>query len=124
VKPDVDDVGVSPSATAAPQKAGGITTFPDESPVAAPYTQFTRTVRISDCVAGAGCGTGIVGPTGQRQVTVTVSYRPLTGRGQAAAGTTKSAIVTLVVGKGGGPWGGWGGTSAASPSRSSWSSWR
>jgi type II secretory pathway pseudopilin PulG len=99
VKPDVDDIGVSASATAAPQKAGGITTFPDESPVAAPYTQFTRTVRISDCVAGAGCGTGIVDPAGQRQVTVAVSYRPLTGQGQAAAGTTKSAIVTLVVAK-------------------------
>jgi type II secretory pathway pseudopilin PulG len=95
VKPVVDDVGVSASATAAPQKAGGITTFPDESPVAAPYTQFTRTVRITDCGIGAGCG-GVV-HAGQRQVTVTVSYRPLTGQGQAAAGTTKSAIVSLVV---------------------------
>jgi type II secretory pathway pseudopilin PulG len=95
VKPVVDDVGVSASATAAPQKAGAITTFPDESPVAAPYTQFTRTVRITDCGIGAGCG-GVV-HAGQRQVTVTVSYRPLTGQGQAAAGTTKSAIVSLVV---------------------------
>jgi len=95
VKPVVDDVGVSASATAAPQKAGGITTFPDESPVAAPYTQFTRTVRITDCGIGAGCG-GVV-HAGQRQVTVTVTYRPLTGQGQAAAGTTKSAIVSLVV---------------------------
>ena len=97
LKPVVDDVGVSASATAAPQKAGAITTFPDESPVAAPYTQFTRTVRITDCGIGAGCG-GVV-HAGQRQVTVTVSYRPLTGQGQAAAGTTKSAIVTLVVAK-------------------------
>ena len=95
LKPVVDDVGVSASATAAPQKAGAITTFPDESPVAAPYTQFTRTVRITDCGIGAGCG-GVV-HAGQRQVTVTVSYRPLTGQGQAAAGTTKSAIVSLVV---------------------------
>ena len=95
VKPVVDDVGVSASSTAAPQKAGAITTFPDESPVAAPYTQFTRTVRITDCGIGAGCG-GVV-HAGQRQVTVTVSYRPLTGQGQASAGTTKSAIVSLVV---------------------------
>jgi type II secretory pathway pseudopilin PulG len=92
--PVVDNVGVSASATAAPQ-SGGATTYPDESPVAAPYTQFTRTVRIIDCGIGAGCG-GVV-HAGQRQVTVTVSYRPLTGQGQAAAGTTKSAIVTLVV---------------------------
>jgi len=93
--PVADEIGVSASATAAPQKAGAITTFPDESPVAAPYTQFTRTVRIIDCGTGAGCG-GVV-HAGQRQVTVTVSYRPLTGQGQAAAGTTKSAIVSLVV---------------------------
>ena len=92
--PAVDSIGISASSTAAPQ-SGGTTTFPDESPVAAPYTQFTRTVRITDCGIGAGCG-GLV-DAGLRQVTVTVSYRPLTGRGQAAAGSTKSAIVTLVV---------------------------
>jgi type II secretory pathway pseudopilin PulG len=94
VKPDVDAVGVSASATAAPV-SGATTTFPDENPVAAPYTQFTRTVRITDCGTGAGCG-GVV-HAGLRQVTVTVSYQPLTGQGQAAAGTTKSAIVSLVV---------------------------
>jgi type II secretory pathway pseudopilin PulG len=94
--PAVDSIGISASSTAAPQ-SGGTTTFPDESPVAAPYTQFTRTVRITDCGIGAGCG-GLV-DAGLRQVTVTVSYRPLTGRGQAAAGSTKSAIVTLVVAK-------------------------
>ena len=94
--PAVDSIGISASSTAAPQ-SGGTTTFPDESPVAAPYTQFTRTVRITDCGIGAGCG-GLV-DAGLRQVTVTVSYRPLTGRGQAAAGSTKSAIVTLVVTK-------------------------
>jgi type II secretory pathway pseudopilin PulG len=93
--PDVNRIGKSASSTAAPQDDAGVTTYPDESPVAAPYTQFTRTVRIIDCGIGAGCG-GVV-HAGQRQVTVTVSYRPLTGQGQAAAGTTKSAIVTLVV---------------------------
>lgn len=95
VKPDVDAVGVSASATAAPQDGVGTTTFPDESPVAAPYTQFTRTVRITNCGLGVGCG-GVV-HAGLRQVTVTVSYTPLTGQGQAAAGSTKSAIVSLVV---------------------------
>jgi type II secretory pathway pseudopilin PulG len=92
--PVVDSIGLSASSTAAPQ-SGATTTFPDESPVAAPYTQFTRTVRVTDCGIGAGCG-GLV-HDGLRQVTVSVSYRPLTGRGQAAAGSTKSAIVTLVV---------------------------
>jgi type II secretory pathway pseudopilin PulG len=95
----LDEIDFSASATAAPP------TFPDESPVAAPYTQYTRTVRIIKCAAVADCG-GVVDPNpdppaglgpGLRQVTVTVSYRPLTGQGQAAAGSTKSAIVTLVV---------------------------
>ena len=89
-----DELGFSASSTAAPD-IGGTTTFADENPVPAPYTQFTRTVRITSCGAGAGCG-GVVDPW-LRQVTVTVSYQPLTGQGQAAAGTTKSAIVSLVV---------------------------
>jgi type II secretory pathway pseudopilin PulG len=92
--PVADDIGLSASATAAPQSAG-VATFPDETPVAAPYTQFTRTVRVTDCGIGAGCG-GVV-HNGLRQVTVSVSYTPLTGQGQAAAGSTKSAIVSLVV---------------------------
>jgi type II secretory pathway pseudopilin PulG len=92
--PPVDKIGLSASSTAAPL-SGGTTTFPDESPVAAPYAQFTRTVRITDCGLGAGCGAVV--DSALRQVTVTVSYRPLTGRGQAATGSTKAAIVTLVV---------------------------
>lgn len=93
-QPLVDTVGVSASATAAPV-AGAITTFPDENPVAAPYAQYTRQVRITDCSLGAGCG-GIV-HAAMRQVTVTVSYQPMTGVGVAAAGNTKSAIVTMLV---------------------------
>jgi prepilin-type N-terminal cleavage/methylation domain-containing protein len=92
--PAVDNLGISASATAAPQN-GVITTFPDETPVAAPYTQYTREVRIVDCGIGAGCG-GIV-DAGLRQVTVTVSYLPMTGVGVASSGSTKSAIVTMVV---------------------------
>ena len=92
-QPAVDTVGVSASATAAPV-AGATTTFPDENPVAAPYTQYTRQVRITDCSA-AGCG-GIT-DAGMRQVTVTVSYQPMTGIGVSATGSTKSAIVTMLV---------------------------
>ena len=89
--PAVDNLGVSTGA-AAPQ-SGGVTTFPDESPVAAPYTQYTRQVRITDCGAGLGCG-GLVLPD-LRQVTITVSYAPLTGVGVGAS--AKSAIVTMLV---------------------------
>ena len=95
-QPAVDTVGVSASATAAPV-AGATTTVPDENPVAAPYTQYTRQVRITDCSAGAGCG-GII-DAGMRQVTVTVSYQPMTGVGVSAAGSTKSAIVTMFLAK-------------------------
>ena len=97
--PAADTIGLSASATAAPQ-AGGVTTFPDENPVAAPYTQYTRQVRITelsappvDCVTATTSGN----VTGMRQITVTVSYRPMTGVGVAAAGSTKSAIVTMLV---------------------------
>src|SRR4026208_336746 len=47
-----DEVGFSASSTAAPD-IGGTTTFPDENPVAAPYTQVTRPGRITRCGAGA-----------------------------------------------------------------------
>ena len=87
-----DNLGVSASASAAPQ-SGGITTFPDENPVTAPYTQYTRTVRIDSC-AGVSSGCGVV-DANLRQVTVSVTYRPLTGVGQSP--TTKTAIVTMLV---------------------------
>lgn len=88
----VDNVGTSASATAAPQ-TGGTTTFPDESPVAAPYTQYSRTVRVYPCtMAGVSCG---VADANLRQVVVTVTYRPLTGVGQSSG--TKSAIVTMLI---------------------------
>jgi prepilin-type N-terminal cleavage/methylation domain-containing protein len=94
--PAVDNLGISASTTSAPQRCDGTTTFPDENPVAAPYTQYTRQVRITDCgPPGAGCGT-IIDP-GLRQVTVTVSYLPMTGVGVASSGSTKSAIVTMLV---------------------------
>jgi type II secretory pathway pseudopilin PulG len=90
--PGTDNMGVSASATAAPQ-SGGVTTFPDENPVAAPYAQYSRTVRIFACdTPGVSCG---VSSANLRQVTVTVTYRPLSGVGQAP--TTKSAVVSMLI---------------------------
>jgi type II secretory pathway pseudopilin PulG len=96
--PAADTLGVSASATVPPTTGGGITTFPDESPMAAPYTDYTRIVRITDAQPADPCVGGAGGPNvGLRQVVVTVSYRPSTATGVAAAGSTKSAIVTLLM---------------------------
>ena len=95
--PAVDNLGVSASSTAAPVGDGGATTFPDDTPMAAPYTGYTRTVRITDCSVAPGCS-GIVDAS-LRQITVTVSYRPMTGVGVATAATTKSAVVTMYIAK-------------------------
>jgi type II secretory pathway pseudopilin PulG len=92
-------LGVSASASVAPT-FGAITTFPDESPMAAPYGDYTRRVRITDVQPADPCDpvTGVGGPNvGFRQVVVTVSYRASTATGTAAGGTTKSAIVTLLI---------------------------
>ena len=98
VCPAADDLGVSPSANAPPQSTvSSAVTFADESALPAPYTEYSRRVRITDSVVStASCPGGLLtGTTGRRQVTVTVSYRPLTGVGQAGSGVTKSAIVTM-----------------------------
>jgi len=101
VSPANDCLGTSASSTAAPTSAAcngaGVTAFPDEATMAAPYGDYTRTVRITDCGVGAGCG-GIVS-SDLRQATVTVSYTPMNGTGGAAPGSTKSAIVTMLVAK-------------------------
>lgn len=112
--PAVDNLGISATATAAPVGDGGVT-FPDEKLVldtsgvhtatSPPCTVtpvsgngcYTRTVRIINCSVGAGCGTPPIVDAGLRQVTVTVSYRPMTGVGVAPAGTTKSAVVTMYI---------------------------
>jgi hypothetical protein len=88
----VDTLGVSASATSAPV-SGAVPTFPDESPLADPYSGYTRSVRISTASA-SDCATTAYG---LRQVTVTVSYRPMTGVGVAGGTTTKSAIVTMYI---------------------------
>lgn len=93
--PVADSLGVSTPSTAAPAVGGIGVTFPDEAPMTAPYAGYTRTVRIADCGVAPGCG-GIINP-GMRQIVVSVSYTPLTGTGQAAAGTTKAATVGLIM---------------------------
>jgi len=99
--PAVDKLGVSASSTTAPVGDGGVTTFPDEDPVAAPYTNYSRTVRITNCNVAPGCGFDPfrIVSTDLRQVTVTVSYRPMTGFGLAPTTTTKSVVVTMYITK-------------------------
>ena len=96
--PCVDKLGVSASTTVAPAGtcAGATaTTFPDEANLAAPYAGYGRTVRITSCDVGGVCN-GIADAT-MRQVTVTVTYRPMTGIGATAAGTTKAATVSMYI---------------------------
>jgi len=95
--PCVDNVGASATSSVAPTQAcgGTATTFADESALAAPYAGYARTVRITDCSTGAGCS-GIVDAS-IRQVTVTVSYRPMTGFGIAADGSVKSAVLAMYI---------------------------
>ena len=95
--PVADTLGASASLSTAPA-SGGLITFPDENPMAAPYGDYTRTVRITDAQPADPCVGGVGGPNlGLRQVIVTVSYRPSTATGLSAGGTTKSAIVTMLV---------------------------
>jgi len=91
--PAADTLGVSASSSV-PPTVGALTTFPDETPVAAPYGDYSRTVRITAVQPGDPCAGGP--NVGLRQVVVTVSYRPMIAGGVAAGGTTKSAIVTLL----------------------------
>ena len=93
----VDKLGVSASATTAPVGDGGVTTFPDEAPMAAPYAEYKRSVRIDDCSVAPGCS-GILNAD-LRRVTVTVTYRPMTGIGVAPATSAKPASVTMYIAK-------------------------
>jgi len=67
-------------------------TFPDESPVPR-FDGYMRAVRVRDCGPGAGCG-GLADDV-MRLVTVTVTYRPLTGVGVAT--TPKTTALSLLV---------------------------
>lgn len=94
-----DKVGVSASPTAAPQDPSPAVTFADESSIAAPYTGYSRQVRIIDSVvAAATCdAAGNMSGTGIRQVTVTVSYTPLSATGTNAVSGARSVSVTMQV---------------------------
>lgn len=89
--PANDCLGISAGAAPASGSCNGaaVTTFLDESPMAAPYAGYTRTVRITDCAA-SNCG-GITDAE-LRQVTVTVTYQAVTATG---VGGAKSAIVSM-----------------------------
>jgi prepilin-type N-terminal cleavage/methylation domain-containing protein len=97
--PCADQLGVSATASAAPTGScpGGGVTFPDENPVAAPYADYSRSARVTSCGVGAGCNGIVDGDL--RQVTVTVTYRPMTGVGLSAAGTNKATTVSIYVAK-------------------------
>jgi type II secretory pathway pseudopilin PulG len=85
-----DCVGLSPNATSAPAPSPAGTcgalavTYPDEAAVPG-FTQYARTVRISDCGVSP-CG-GTTSPA-MRLVTVTVTYRPTSATGGSASNTT------------------------------------
>ena len=89
----VDELGVSLAPTSAPESGAAIT-FADEAALPAPYGDYARAVRIIDC-AGGGCS-GIA-KADLRQVTITVTYRPMNGVG--GAGITKAAAVTTLIAK-------------------------
>src|SRR5262244_1551541 len=96
--PANDCLGKSASSTAAPSSAtcngATVTTFADETTVAAPYGDYSRTVRITDCGVTACSG---INNSDLRQVAVTVTYTPMPGAGGIT--TPKSAIVTMLVAK-------------------------
>lgn len=71
------------------------TTYPDESAVTN-YSSYSRNVRITDCSVTACAG---ITNANLRLVRVTVSYRPISGVGGTAAGSTRSAVLELLVTK-------------------------
>lgn len=62
------------------------------------YPRFRRQVRIADCsvVSCSGIAIGTVSANTLRQVTVTVSFRPLTGPGTVGANEEGVQVVTLI----------------------------
>ena len=103
--PAIDCLGLSVNGTEAPTSAtcsrqaprpcttgAACDIAPDESAIAG-YPGFARTVRIGTCAALPGeCG-GVTS-LALRQVTVAVSYRPLTGTG-ALAGSAKPVVLVM-----------------------------
>ena len=96
-----DTVGVSSPSTAAPKDPSATVTFADESSLASPYAPYSRQVRIIDSTPGGltpACdAAGNMTGTGIRQVTVTVTYRPLSATGTNAISGTRSVSVTMQI---------------------------
>jgi prepilin-type N-terminal cleavage/methylation domain-containing protein len=101
--PAQDCLGVSANPNAPPTgrtrvsglcTGANITTFPDEAAVTG-FPGYSRTTRITDCTGGCGDAPHTVTSATMRMVTVTVTYRPLTGTGVSA--TDKSAQVQWLV---------------------------
>ena len=99
--PPVDCVGVS-SGDAAPVPTGATcvgagsptaTQFADEASVSG-YTQYARTVRVTDC-STTTCA-GVANPAGLRRVTVTVTYTPITVGGGQSPGAKTVTLEWLV----------------------------
>lgn len=102
--PAIDCLGLSdgdtpPTSTACAQSnpvacrpGSGCDVWPDETSIAG-HSGYGRRVRIADCgTLVGGCG-GVVSST-LRQVTVTVTYQPLTGAA-AAPGTAKPVVLVM-----------------------------
>ena len=105
--PVMDCLGISPSATQAPEvPAGGSCTlggttvnaggalpwFANETNIAG-FPGYTRNVRITNCALGAGCS-GVVDAS-LRNVVVTVTYR--SGTAVAVSSTDKAVTVNMMV---------------------------
>jgi prepilin-type N-terminal cleavage/methylation domain-containing protein len=69
------------------------TTYPDETSVTG-YPQYSRNVRVTDCNVTACAG---VTNANMRLVRVMVNYTPISGVGATAAGSTKSAVLEMIV---------------------------
>jgi prepilin-type N-terminal cleavage/methylation domain-containing protein len=105
----VDCVGTS-SGSAAPTtttcnvspctNGATCTTFADESSSAIPgFAGYSRTVRVTDCGVGAGCGASpnAVVSFLARMAVVTVTFTPSTGVGAAASGQVYTVSLDLIV---------------------------
>lgn len=75
-------------------------TYADETAITG-YTGYGRTVRVLDCSVAPGCGVApfTVTDANLKLVTVTVSYRPMTGVGAGSASGSKSISLNLLVAK-------------------------
>lgn len=94
-----DTVGVSSPSTSPPKDPSSTVTFADESPMAAPYTGYSRQVRITNSVAPAPVcnAAGNMTGTGTRGVTVTVTYTPLSATGTNAISGSRSVTVNMEI---------------------------